>query len=149
MHLLAALIFIELPRAVSRRRGIVLLTVLALGFWTSVLSQLWQPAPHYTAYTRLKIDAEHPGRAVATIASFPVLKRVATQIDLFALDHTAADTAMTVLGLQTWTEAYLKGKSDIAIIAVTHISPLMARDLANAICNWKANCEICKDGRCA
>ena len=53
MHEIAHPIFLGFPRAIKRRRRLVLFATLMGGFWAVVFSILGRPSPTYTATARI------------------------------------------------------------------------------------------------
>ncbi|MEW6755057.1 MAG: P-loop NTPase [Candidatus Latescibacterota bacterium] len=133
-------------RILRRRRTIVGITGLLLGFFSLVLALVWEPEPLYRAGAKVQIapsqtltglyldaisynagDQMETQRAI--IVSYPVLRRTAEELHLVA----GGDTARTVLGLQERVATRQEGYTNIIVVEATHPRPETARDLANTV----------------
>ena len=132
-------------RILRRRKGIVLFTAFLLGFFSFIVSSIWQPVPIYKAGAKVQINApQSSGPAsyfgsssvdietqLAIIRSFRVMERVGNELGFLEFATTAEETARVVLSLPERIETRQEGYTNIIIIEATDPSPAMARDLAN------------------
>ena len=117
-------------RILRRRKGIVLFTAFVLGFFSLVIATIWKPVPMYRATAKIQLNSQQgSGNALAQlslssysessdlietqlaiIASFPVLKEAARELDFFGATQTIEDTAVVALALQGQISAAQQGQ---------------------------------------
>ena len=138
-------------RILRRRKGIVLFTAFLLGFFSFIVSSIWQPVPIYKAEAKVQINTTQTGPGglfqtisyggagdqletqQAIITSFKVMERVAGGLGFLEFATTAEETARVVLSLPDRIETRQQGYTNIISIETTDPDPTMARDLANTV----------------
>ena len=133
-------------RILRRRKSIVVFTALLLGGFSFSAAYFWKPQPLYKATASVQINSSQTFAGLyletmtysvgdqietqqAIVSSFPVLKRVGKELDMF----TGADTAQVILDLQGRIDTQQEGYTNIIVIEVTDGDPRKARDLTNTV----------------
>lgn len=139
-------------RIMRRRKGIVIFTVVLLGFFSFLIAHLWKPEPIYKAVSKVQINSPESLASLnaqymgfggggtdqletqrSIITSFPVIQRTAEHLGLFDDCHTEEDSTEMVLGLQAHIETSQEGYTNIIGIEATGGRPESARELADAV----------------
>ncbi|MCC7261232.1 MAG: polysaccharide biosynthesis tyrosine autokinase [Candidatus Latescibacteria bacterium] len=139
-------------RIMRRRKGIVIFTVVLLGFFSFLIAHLWKPEPIYKAVSKVQINSPESLASInaqymgfggggtdqletqrSIITSFPVIRRTAQHLGLFDDCHTEEDSTEMVLGLQAHITTSQEGYTNIIGIEATGSRPESARELADAV----------------
>jgi capsular exopolysaccharide synthesis family protein len=133
-------------RILRRRRAVVVLTALALGAASLLLSLLWRPPPEFRAAAKVQINTTQSLTALylqsasyntgdpletqrAIVTSYPVLHQAGERLGLLA----GPDTAQVVLDLQRRVTTRQEGYTNIIVIEAKAPDPGAARELANTV----------------
>ncbi len=139
-------------RIMRRRKGIVIFTVILLGFFSFLIAHLWKPEPIYKAVAKVQINSPESLASLnaqymgfggggtdqletqrSIITSFPVMRLTADTLGLFDDCRTEEDSTEVVLGLQAQIETSQEGYTNIIGIEATLSRPEAARELADAV----------------
>lgn len=139
-------------RIMRRRKGIVIFTVVLLGFFSFLIANLWKPSPIYKAASKVQINspeslnsinAQYMGMAGggtdqletqrSIITSFPVIQRAVDRLKLCSDCETKEDSTRMVLALESYIQTSQEGYTNIISIEATGRTGEEARLRADAV----------------
>lgn len=133
-------------RILRRRKGIVVFTAFLLGFFSFLLSTLWQPIPIYTAAAKVQLISNEQNAAnlyqvysggddletqMSVITSYPLLKRVIRELSIPA--ETEDDTARAIIDLQDRLDIDQEGYAKILLVKIDDTDPERAAQVVNTV----------------